>query len=146
VLRRALPLLLVAPCATASGFAALIGTFWGFGLTCDDTCGTAPPWRDDPNAWQWGVLAVASLAVLATGLLLAAAVAFRRPLIAGAVLVSWTIASVVFLSLFDDSGLTSHVERGWVGVGALFSAAAGAIALSRRGRKGEPRARRVAGG
>jgi hypothetical protein len=115
MLRRALPLLLLAPCAIASGFAALTGAFWGFGLRCDDTCGTPPPWRDDPNAWQWDALAEASLAALVAALLLVAAVAFRRPLIAGVALVSWTIASVVFLSFLDDSGLTSHVERGWVG-------------------------------
>jgi hypothetical protein len=63
---------------TVSVFGMLIGAFWGFGLQCDDSCGEPPPWRDDPNAWQWEALGILGIAGLACGLGFLLAVGLRR--------------------------------------------------------------------
>src|SRR4029453_9271806 len=60
--QRAGTLLLAAGIAAASAFGALVGLFWGFGLTCDDSCSSGPLWRDDPNAWQWQAFGTVGIA------------------------------------------------------------------------------------
>ena len=123
--------------ATTSGYAALTGLVWGFGLKCDDSCSEPPPWRDDPNAWQWDALGVVALGGFACSLIFLVAVAAGRRTIASTAFVSWGLLAVAFLMLFRDSGLTSHAERGWVGLAGIAIAGAVAIAL-RSPRKRHP--------
>ena len=113
-----------------SGFGALVGAFWGFGLQCDDSCGTPPPWRDDPNAWQWDAMGVVAIGGFVCSLVFVATVAARRRTLASAVFVSWGALAIAFLRLFKDSGLTSHAERGWRGLTAVVIAGLVAIALT----------------
>jgi hypothetical protein len=115
--------------ATISGFAALVGLVWGFGLKCDDSCGEAPPWRDDPSAWQWNALGAVAIGGFVCSLLLVAAVVSRRRALASAALVSWGFLAVAFLTLFRGSGLTSHAERGWLGFVGVAIAGLTTIAL-----------------
>jgi hypothetical protein len=121
--------LLALSVAAVSGFAALIGTFWGFGLKCDDSCGTPPPWRDDPNASQWSALGATGLAGFACALVFLVGVAAGSRAIASAALGAWVLLAVGFLTLFRDSGLTSHAERGWLGLAGVALAGIVAIAL-----------------
>jgi len=61
-------------------FAALIVAFLGFlanGLRCDDNCSIAPGWRNDPAAWQWGMLLALALGILVAAVLLNIAVWVR---------------------------------------------------------------------
>lgn len=129
--RRTTAVLLAAAIGIASAFAALLGSFWGFALTCDDSCGTPPPWRDDPEAWQWDALGAASLAAFAMALLFVVAIALRRRVIASGALVAWIVAASVFLNLFRDSGLTSSGGRGWAGLTVLAIAGLASVALAR---------------
>src|SRR2546428_9963369 len=76
--RRSVSVLLAIGIAPVSGFAALMGTVWGFGLKCDDSCSTAPPWRDDPSAWQWNALGVVALGGFVSSLALISLVTSRR--------------------------------------------------------------------
>jgi hypothetical protein len=111
---------------------ALIGLLWGFTLKCDDSCSAPPPWRDDPNAWQWNALGAVALGGFVCSAVFVAAIALRWRTVASAVLVSWGVLAAAFLMLFDSSGLTSHVERGWLGLAALAMCGLAAIALSLR--------------
>ncbi len=129
--RRTIALLLAGAIGIASAFAALLGSFWGFALTCDDSCGTPPPWRDDPDAWQWGALAAVALAAFAVALVFVVAIALRRRLLGSAVLLGWVVAASVFLNLFRDAGLTSNPGRGWAGLTVLAVAGLVAVALTR---------------
>jgi hypothetical protein len=116
--------------AAVSGFGALVGTAWGFGLKCDDSCGTPPPWRDDPNAWQWGALGWVAIGGFLCALLLVLVVALGRTVAAAAALGSWTILGFLFLKLLRDSGLTSNPGRGWMALSALALAGMIAVALT----------------
>jgi hypothetical protein len=66
--RRTSSLVLAASIAAASGFGALIGMFWGFGLKCDDSCSSGPLWRDDPDAPQWHMFGSVGIAGFACAL------------------------------------------------------------------------------
>lgn len=113
----------------------LLGVLWGFSLKCDDSCGTPPPWRDDPDAWQWNAIGVLAIAGLACALAFFAAVALRWKIAAFAALVAWAVVAGVFLNLFSDSGLTSHAERGWGALLVLVTAGLAAIGLVPRRRR-----------
>ena len=89
--------------AAISGFAALVGVLWGFGLKCDDSCGTPPPWRNDPNAWQWNAFGAVAVGGFVCSLILVAAVAFRRRSLASAALASWGILALAFLTLLSGA-------------------------------------------
>jgi hypothetical protein len=128
--RRSGSVLLAIGTATISGFAALIGTVWGFGLKCDDACGAAPPWRDDSSALQWNALGVVAIGGFVASLALVAFVATRRRTLAFAALVSWGLLAVAFLTLLRDSGLTSRPERGWLGIAGVAIAGLAATALT----------------
>jgi hypothetical protein len=123
-------LVLVVALAASSGFAALIGAFWGFGLKCDDSCGTPPPWRDDPSAWQWNALGIVAIAGFGCALLLLASLAYRWKLLSAALLLAWAGLAAWFIVLLDESGLTSNPGRGWAGLVALLLAAAAAILVT----------------
>jgi hypothetical protein len=123
-------LVLATGVAGISGLGALLGMLWGFGLKCDDSCGTPPPWRENPSAWQWDALGIVGIAGFVCALGLLAAVALRRRPIALAALVSWALLAGAFIRLFRESGLTSHAERGWAGLPAVVIAGLGAIALT----------------
>jgi hypothetical protein len=125
-------LLLTTVVATISGLAALVGAFWGFNLKCDDSCSVAPPWRNDPSAWQWNALGVVAVGGFVSSLVLVALVAARRRSLAGAALVSWGLFAVGFVTLFRASGMTSHAERGWLAIVGVAVAGFAAIALTPR--------------
>jgi cell division protein FtsW (lipid II flippase) len=122
--------------AALSGFGALVGSTWGFGLKCDDSCSTPPPWREDPNAWQWDAFGWIGIGGFVCALVFVIVVVLRRKLVAWVALGSWAVLAIVFLKLFRDSGLTSHAGRGWIALAALFVVGVGAVALtpSRRAR------------
>lgn len=123
-------LLVAAAIVAASGFVALAGTFWGFTLRCDDTCGTPPPWRGDPNAWQWDALGWTAIAVFACAVLFLGSLAVRKTILSVGMLALWTLAAGSCLVLFRDAGLTSNAARGWVGIAVCVSAGAAAVAAS----------------
>lgn len=122
--------LLALAVATVSGFGMLIGMLWGFTLKCDDSCSTAPGWREDPNAWQWEALGWSSIAGFGAALVFTAAVALRWRAFAAVVLLAWLALAVYFLRLFRDSGLTSNPQRGWLGLAGVAAVAVIAIALA----------------
>jgi hypothetical protein len=115
----------------ASGFGALIGVFWGFGLKCDDSCSSAPLWRDDPDAWQWQAFGTVGIAGFASALVFLAAVALRWRWLALAALAVWAALAGAFMVLFRDSGLTSNAGRGWTAIAVLLLAGVAAVALGR---------------
>ena len=122
--------LLATGIVAASGFAALIGLFWGFGLKCDDSCKVGPDWREHPESWQWDAFGIAGLAGLGCALMLLAAVAFRLRWLAVCMLIAWAGLAWAFMTLFRDSGLTSNAERGWLTIVLLLLAGASAIGLT----------------
>lgn len=127
----ALALALVA----VSAGAALVGAFWGFGLKCDDSCSSAPGWREDPNAWQWNALGNAGITALLCSAIFIVSIAAGKRTLASLALGLWAVSAISFLSLLRDSGLTSHEERGWVGLLALSIICVAAVAMTpRRGR------------
>ena len=128
--RRAGAFLLATGIVAASGLAALIGVFWGFGLKCDDSCSVGPHWREDPQAWQWEAFGMVGLAGLGCALVLMAALVFRLRWLAVCVLTAWAGLAWAFMTLFRDSGLTSNAERGWLTIVLLLLAGAVAIALT----------------
>jgi uncharacterized BrkB/YihY/UPF0761 family membrane protein len=130
VLRRFASSVLAIGIAAISGFVALLGLVWGFALKCDDSCGTPPPWRDDPNAWQWNALGWVGIAGFVCAFLFFVAVVLRRRLVAWAALIVWTAVAVAFLEFFGEAGLTSQHERGRLGLAAALLAGVTAIALT----------------
>ena len=118
--------------AAASAFAALTGVFWGFGLTCDDSCSGAPPWRDDPEAWQWDAFGWVSVAGFASALGFLVSVARGSRSFALGALVVWAVLGCVWTILLRDSGLTSNAARGWSALAVLVLAGIAATALTRR--------------
>jgi hypothetical protein len=128
VARRAGSIALATAIVIISCFGMFIGVGWGFGLKCDDSCGTPPPWRDDPNAWQWEAIGILGIAGLVCALVFFAAVALRWRLVAFAALIAWAVLAGSFLNFFDDSGLTSHSERVWGGLVLLVLAGLSAVA------------------
>jgi hypothetical protein len=99
-----------------SVFASLVGMLWGFGLKCDDTCSTPPPWRNDAGAWQWNALGAVGPVALGFALALLVGVASGRKLLAFASWAIWVLVSIAYISLFKSSGLTSPAYRGWLGL------------------------------
>jgi hypothetical protein len=75
-------------------------------LRCDDSCGTPPPWREDPDAWQWSALGRVSLVGLGLAVLVLIGIAGRRTKLAWLAAATWAVTGVVFLVLLDESGLT----------------------------------------
>jgi hypothetical protein len=124
-------MLLAAGFVVASGFGALIGAFWGFGLKCDDSCSNGPLWRDDPDASQWQAFGAVGIAGLASALIFLGAVALRRIWLALGTLAVWAVLAGRFMVLYRDSGLTSNAERGWTAIAVLLLAGAAAVALGR---------------
>lgn len=123
-------ILLALAIAAISAMAALVGAFWGFGLTCDDSCSRLPPWRNDPDAWQWRALGWTGIAAFATALLFLVSIAMRRRIVAGLAGAAWIALAVPYIVLFDESGLTSNVHRGWIGLGAVVAALVSAVVLA----------------
>jgi hypothetical protein len=113
-----------------SAVGALAGVFWGFGLRCDDSCGTPPPWRDDPDAWQWEALGWVALGGFAFALVFLTLVAARLRAAAFAALAGWATLAGVYLDLLRDSGLMSRVEEGWLALSALVVAGVVAMVLT----------------
>ena len=103
-----------------AGVLALFGLL-GNGLRCDDNCSIAPGWRNDPTAWQWDALLIATLVILGSALLLN--VVLNNPhLRKVAVLVQ--VAALAFFALLS---LTSGARGGasWVVVLVVFFVATG---------------------
>ena len=117
--------------AAFSGFGALVGLVWGLSLKCDDSCSTAPPWRDDPNSWQWDAFAWVGIAGFVCALVFLSVIILGRTRVAWLSLASWAALAVVFLRLFDDSGLTSHPGRGWLALAALVVTGGASVAMAR---------------
>jgi hypothetical protein len=90
---RAGGILLAAAIAAASGFGALFGSLWGFGLKCDDSCSTLPPWRNDRDAWQWDALGTVAVVGFACSLFVVAALVLRRRRSGLASLAVWVVLS-----------------------------------------------------
>ena len=118
--------------AAVSGLGALVGITWGFGLKCDDSCGTPPPWRDDPTAWQWSAFGWIAVAGFLCALALVLFVSLGRTVAASAALCCWTVLSLLFLKLMRASGLTSNPERGWFWIALLALLGVVAVALTYR--------------
>jgi hypothetical protein len=114
-----------------SGWGALAGSFFGFAMKCGDSCGTPPPWHEDPSAWQWEAFGWVAVGGLFAAFVFVIAVALRRTLGASLALGSWAVLAIVFLKLLADSGLTSHPVRGWLALGALVLVGVAAIGLAR---------------
>jgi hypothetical protein len=131
VARRLAAVLLAAAIVAASAIAALLGSV-AASLKCDDSCSTLPGWREDPDAWQWEALGTLSIGGFFCALLFLVAVAARWRLVSLTFLVVWAALGFAFLTLFRDSGWTSHAGRGWVGLSVLVLAGLAAIGLSRR--------------
>ncbi|MGH3071972.1 MAG: hypothetical protein ACRDNB_06840 [Gaiellaceae bacterium] len=127
--RTAFALLVAAAIAAASGGAALIGLLWGFGLQCDDTCGEPPPWRDDPEAWQWSALGWIGIASLACSAVLLFLLPGRRRIPTAVAGATWVGLGAAFIVLLDQSGLTSNAHRSWIGL-AVATVAIGAVAAT----------------
>jgi hypothetical protein len=128
--RRTSSLLLAAGIAAASGFGALIGIFWGFGLKCDDSCSSGPRWREDPDASQWHTFGTVGIAGFVCALVFLAAVALRSRALALGALAVWAVLAGAFMVLFRDSGLTSNVDRGWTAVAVVLLGGVAAVALA----------------
>jgi hypothetical protein len=130
MLRQLAPFVYAATLVATSVIGALIGALWGFGLKCDDSCATPPTsWRDDPDAWQWNALAIVALVAVCVAVLFLAALARRWLLLAVTSLLAWAALAASFIVLFDESGLTSNPERGWIGLAILGTAGVVAVAL-----------------
>ena len=98
-------LLLAIGLAVLSGWAALVGMLWGFGLQCDESCSTpAQSWSDDPGAWQWAAFGWAGIALLALAVAGLVLVARRRRAVAP-VYAAWAVAGTAFLALLFGSDL-----------------------------------------
>ena len=134
--RRAGSLALAIGIVAVSLLGMLVGVLWGFSLKCDDSCGTPPPWRDDPDAWQWNAIGFLAIAGLACALAFFASVALRWKIAAFVALVAWAVVAGVFIDLFRDSGLTSHAERGWAALVVLVTT--GLVAIGLVPRHGRP--------
>ena len=104
-MRRVAVLVLALGLAVLSGWAALAGALWGFGLQCDDACRTpARNWHDDPDAWQWSALGWAGIALFGLSVAGLVLVAMRRRA-AVSVYAVWAVTGVAFLALLLDSDL-----------------------------------------
>lgn len=110
---------------------ALIGTLWGLGLKCDESCGEPPPWRDDPEAWQWTAIGWTSIGAAVVSIAFLVFLLSRRTTAAAATLAAWGGLASTFLFFFGSSGLTSNVHRGWIGLVVIVLAAGAAVALTR---------------
>jgi hypothetical protein len=89
-----------------SGWAALAGTVFGFGLKCGDSCSNiGGAWREDPDSWQWSALGWSGIGVFSSALLLLAALIARRRVLAWIAAGGWVALGVAFLVLLDGSGL-----------------------------------------
>jgi hypothetical protein len=122
-------ILFVAACERRSDCAAYVGLLWGLILKCDDSCSAPPPWRNDPSSWQWDALGWVGVGGFACSLVFVVCLAAGRKLTASIALASWSLVAVAFLTLFRDSGLTSHAERGWLGLAGVGIVGVAAIAL-----------------
>jgi hypothetical protein len=104
--RRLVLILLALLIVLVSGWAAFVGTFWGFGLKCDDSCSTLPGWQEDADAWQWSALGWSSIGTFVCALLLLGALIARRRALAWVAAGGSVALGLAFLALLDDSGLT----------------------------------------
>ena len=128
--RRVLALLLALGVAVASGFGALVGVLWGFGLKCDDACSpSSPRWRDHLDAWQWDAIGWLALAGLGCSLVFAVAVLLGRTRLSALAIGLWGAIGGAYLSLFAGSGLSSHDLRVWFVFAGLVAAGATSVAL-----------------
>ena len=100
-------LLLTLVIVAISGWAALAGAVWGFGLKCDDSCSdTGGAWRNSPDSWQWSALGLSGIGVFICALLLFAALLTREPpVLAWLAVGGWVALGVAHLVLLDGSGL-----------------------------------------
>jgi hypothetical protein len=132
--RRVIGLLVAVALAGVSGFAMLVGTLWGFTLKCDDSCSVLPPWRNDPEAWQWEALGWASIAVFVGAALFVGALAMRWRLISVGFLAASASFAAWFLTLLRDSGLMDGANAGpaWVGLAVCVLAGLAAVAVTPR--------------
>ena len=104
---RLLALLLTLLVVAISGWAALVGWLWGFGLKCDESCSDiGGAWREDSDAWQWSALGWSGIGVLSCALLLFTALIARRRALAWLAAGGWVALGVAFLVLLDGSGLS----------------------------------------
>jgi hypothetical protein len=126
--RRILALVLALAIAVISAGAGFAGMVWGFGLRCDDTCGEAPPWRDDEDAWQWSALGWTGIAAAGLAIAFLIALGLRLRPVAAIAAAGWLAVFAWYLVLLDESGLTSNAHRGWFGLTLAVAAMAVAIA------------------
>ena len=131
-MRERLASVVVAICIPAiSAPFALAGMFWGFGLKCDDSCSAdGTRWRDDVDAWQWDALGWTGLALFCCAVAFTVAVVFRGRSIAAVALAAWAVVAVGYVRFEDASGLTSHAERGYMGLVVAVAVGIAAISLT----------------
>jgi uncharacterized membrane protein HdeD (DUF308 family) len=93
-----------------SGWALLVGLFWGLGLKCDDSCSSIGGWRHDPDAWQWNALAALGALAFVSGGAFFVFVWRRKPAYAAATL-AVGFAAVLLLSNALSSDWIEHFDR-----------------------------------
>jgi hypothetical protein len=126
---RVVSLVLALGLVIVSTLSAFMGFIWGFGLKCDDACGTPPPWRESRDAWQWDALGTVAVSGLVCALAFLAVLALQLRSAAFVALAVWTALGVGLLALFRDSGVISDVQNGWVGLGVLVVVGISSIVL-----------------
>ena len=130
MLERATAFVLATGVVAVSAFAAVVGTTWGFGLKCDDSCGTAGTWRDDPSAWQWEALGTLGLTGFLFAIGLLAGVALRQRVIMIVALCGWIGVAAAFTNLLRTSGLASMTPADAAALVMLVCAGAASVGLT----------------
>jgi hypothetical protein len=104
---RWLALLLTLVIVAISGCVAFVGTLYGFGLKCDESCSKiAESWSEERDAWQWGALGWSSIGMFGCALVFCAALIGRRRVLAQVTAVGWVALGIAFLGLWDGAGIS----------------------------------------
>lgn len=95
-----------------SGFALLVGLFFGLAMKCGDSCsaGGVGGWRHDEDAWQWEGLAALGGFVFLCGAVLFFFVLLRRPVLAALAVVAGGIGAVVMAEALSSKWI-EHLDR-----------------------------------
>jgi hypothetical protein len=103
---RWLALLLTLVIVAISGCAAFVGTLYGFGLKCDESCSKiGGSWSVERDAWQWDALGWCSVGVFGCALLFFAALIARRRVLAQVTAGGWVALGIAFLVLWNGAGI-----------------------------------------
>jgi hypothetical protein len=85
-----------------SGWVALVGIIWGFGLKCDDGCSGDPQsWDENADAWQWNAFGAATLVLFAIAVGVLVLAARRRERDAAVAFAVWLVAATALFVLLQ---------------------------------------------